>query len=196
MFIWAAILGLLWGSLLTNEVYAIENSRAIGAVPSDYEGPVFIDVYGTDVDTTPITEPTTFNITLPLHVKVWDPDGVDTVIGSYRNYTEADWNNVTMAYIGDDPDNASIHWFIANVTTWFLADALHTRAIWNMKYYAGNIHDRWAVSNVVNYTVHTAYTPTSPTYPPDDSTLLMVGGIAAMVTASVIVAIYLKRRGR
>ena len=176
----------------------LEAVTCAAAVTSDYEGPLFIEPGGPGpgvfVDYI-ITEPISVNVTLQLQARVWDPDGVDTVIGSYKNSSETHWNNVTMTHTHDDPDNVSIHCFHANAT-WWLIDPTHRTMIWDVMFYAHNTQDRWAASYVVQYSYCGLYSSTTHSNDGQDGlVLLMVGGAAAIVMTSAIVAIYLKRRG-
>ena len=60
----------------------------------DLEGPVFQFEMPEFADLVPGTG--AVNLSLNLAVSVSDPDGVDTVIGSYKNRSESTWRNVTL----------------------------------------------------------------------------------------------------
>jgi cytosine/uracil/thiamine/allantoin permease len=75
-------------------------------------------------------------------------------------------------------------------------DPTHRTMIWDVMFYAHNTRGRWAASYVTQCSYCRLYSSTTHSHDGQDGLgLLMVGGAAAIVITSAIVAIYLKRRG-
>lgn len=164
------------------------------------EGPVFVDVEGIIVDTTIRTEPTPFVFVLHLWVLVWDPNGIDTALGSYKDNSDSIWTNVTMTYVDTETINDSqyspVYYYQVNATT-FSLDPNHSGKVWNVKFYARDTIGIWAVSRTVNYSYCAWYdlrnstsTSTSEGMPVN----LLAGGVLAGAVVLVLSVAYLRRR--
>jgi len=78
-----------------------------------------------------------------LGVTVMDEDGVDTVIGSISNVTEAVWHNVTLVESSTVPDDYYGSYHVD------LPGAGHTY-VSHVKYYANDTLGNWNTSNVTH----------------------------------------------
>jgi hypothetical protein len=171
-------------------------TNMIASVGSDSEGPIFVNLSGLIADTTPRTEPVPFSFVLELSVLIWDPNGMDMAIGSYKNSTDSTWANVTMTYMGNYTLNNSeyteVYHYHANATT-FLLDPDHRLKVWNVKYYARNTLGRWNVSDTVNYSYCALYDIHSSTV--NDTALpAAVGGALAVFVVLALSVSYVRRR--
>lgn len=115
---------------------------------SDSEGPTFDPSWMPDfVDLVPDYRPA--NLTLELVVGVEDPDGVDSVIGSYRNSSRPEWTNVTMSE--DLTRSSSGVYTVAALrytTPWgsFLT-------VWQVIFYANDSLGNWNISVMKNMSI-------------------------------------------
>jgi hypothetical protein len=110
---------------------------------ADSNGPTFAVLLGnTSVTLPPGAYPR--NYTLSLQVEVTDPDGVDTVIGSYRLGSETVWHNMTLSYTPttDHPDLYSA--FVMNYTL----GPDHSSVMWYFRFYANDSLGNWSSSGV------------------------------------------------
>jgi hypothetical protein len=149
---------------------------------SDTTGPEFLDVGNRSGDYFPSTDPV--NATLDLLVLVRDPDGIDTVIGSYKNRSESIWKNVTMEVYGDLGNNTVLY---SAKPLNFTLDKEHRLEVWYVKYYANDTLGNWNVSELVSiskYLLPSRYQP--------DYSLVIVGAIGIVII--VVGVVYKKRR--
>lgn len=107
---------------------------------ADFEGPTFTFEMPNFADLVPSTG--SVNLSLDLAVTVTDPDGVDTVIGSYSNRSESIWKNVTLHqdWTSDTSDYYKGH------ACDFTIDEKHNGVIWDIKFYANDTLGNWNVS--------------------------------------------------
>jgi hypothetical protein len=113
-------------------------------IPSDDQGPEFRDIGNSFHDLLP-NETNQANVQLRLSVSLRDFDGVDTVIGSFKDINGTVWSNVTLGLYGTQNDN----WLYytgrgENVT---LGPEMRLK-VWNVKYYANDSLGNWNVSEV------------------------------------------------
>lgn len=94
------------------------------------------------MDLVPSTEPVT--LTLELRVGVTDPDGVSNVIGSYKNNSSSNWNNVSMSRdaFTSDPDD-----FVAWPLNFTIIGA-NSLVIWDIMFYANDSLNNWNTSSL------------------------------------------------
>jgi hypothetical protein len=108
--------------------------------PTESEGPTFTFEMPNFADLIPGTEPV--NLSLNLAVTVTDPDGVDTVIGSYSNRSDPIWRNVTLH---QDLISGTSGYYIGHACNFTLDDE-HSGVIWDIKFYANDTLGHWNVS--------------------------------------------------
>ena len=136
-------------------------------------------------DLVPGTEPV--NLTLELRVGVTDPDGVSSVIGSYKNNSSSEWNNITMKQDTStgDPDD-----FVAWPINYTMNEPSFV-VIWDIKFYANDSLDNWNISNVHQISIcrqGSTYTTTDFPIAP----LIMAAGLMGIIVP-LLFAIYRKR---
>jgi hypothetical protein len=149
---------------------------------SDSTGPEFLDVGNDFADYYPSTEPV--NVILRFSVLVRDPDGIDMVIGSYKNRSEPIWKNVTMG-IYSDRGNNTYRYFAEPLN--FTLDNENRGAEWDLKFYANDTLGNWNVSalgSISYWLVPFGYQP--------DYSLVIVGAIGIVII--VVGVVYKKRR--
>jgi hypothetical protein len=151
-------------------------------VLSDSTGPEFLDVGDAFADSIPSADP--LNMTLRFSVLVRDPDGIDTVIGSYKNRSESIWKNVTMD-IYSDRGNNTYRYFTEPLN--FTLDIEHTLAVWDLKFYANDTLGNWNYSELGS----TSYNMFAIEYQPDYS-IVIVGAMGIVIIVAGVV--YMKRR--
>jgi hypothetical protein len=105
------------------------------------DGPVFELWMPNFVDLVPGTG--SINLTLELAVVVTDTNGIDTVIGSYKNQSESVWKNVTLALNQSYP----IPDYYAGHARYFTLDDEHSGIVWDVKFYANDSLGNWNTSN-------------------------------------------------
>ncbi len=81
---------------------------------------------------------------LSLEVEVTDPDGVDTVIGSYRLDSETVWHNTTLSYTPTANHSDLYSAFVMNYTL----GPGHWGVKWYFKFYANDSLGNWNSSGV------------------------------------------------
>jgi len=114
---------------------------------SDSQGPSFsLGWMPGFEDLVPNTEPV--NLTLRLVVGVTDPDGVDSVIGSYKNSSQTEWTNVTMH---EDPRYSQPDVYDADVN--YTTPAGGFLYIWQYLFYANDSLGNWNKSDMRNVSV-------------------------------------------
>jgi hypothetical protein len=107
---------------------------------TESEGPTFTFEMPNFADLTPGTGPV--NLSLTLAVTVTDPDGVDTVLGSYSNRSESIWRNVTLHH---DLTSVTSDFYKGHACNFTLDDE-HSGVIWDIKFYANDTLGHWNVS--------------------------------------------------
>ena len=107
---------------------------------ADSEGPTFTFTMPNFADLIPSKEP--ISLSLELAVRVTDPDGVDTVIGSYSNRSESLWQNITLH---QDWASGKSDYYKGHACD-FTLDETHNGVIWDIKFYANDTLGNWNVS--------------------------------------------------
>ncbi len=136
------------------------------------QGPIFLSYGDSYADG---FSPETY---IPFTVTVEDPDGVETVIASYRNRTEDQWSNVTMQAI-DENSTRSRYWVY-----------LHVRVpepgayVWDIQYVANDTLGYSSVSDVIQH----SYAWNWP-----DPTPVIVLAIGVVGTLMVVLVVVMKR---
>jgi len=119
-----------------------------------------------------------------LRVTVTDEDGVDTVIGSLSNVTEAVWLNVTLVESSTLPGRYSGSYGVD------LPEAGHTY-VYHVKYYANDTLGNWNTSNVTHQ-----YLTNLDLFGFQRTLLLILGfSVGASVIAAVLIVVR-RRRNR
>ena len=136
-------------------------------------------------DLVPGTEPV--NLTLELRVGVTDPDGVSAVIGSYKNNSSSEWNNITMSRDAStsDPDD-----FVAWPINYTMNEPSFV-VIWDIKFYANDSLDNWNISSLHQISIcrqGSTYTTTDFPIAP----LIMAAGFVAIIVL-ILFVIYRRR---
>ena len=167
-------------SLTFNSTFSRKNDFAFAL--SDSTGPEFLDVGNRSGDFYPSTDPV--NATLGLSVLVRDPDGIDTVIGSYKNRSESIWKNVTMEVYSDVGNNTYLY-FAEPLN--FTLDNEHRGAEWDLKFYANDSLGNWNYSELGSI----SYWLILFGYQPDYSIAIVV---AIGIVIVVVGVVYMKRR--
>ena len=153
------------------------------------DAPVFMGVMNFYADLVPTSQPV--NCTLNTFAFVYDEDGVDTVIASYKNRSTTIWRNATMTWMRhiDEGEEAGFELYSANLTT-FTMDRNHSAVIWNIKFFANDTLGNWAESNTVNYSINYLYdwnTYTQYQFPVVETILLLTLGISGLLAMIVII---------
>jgi hypothetical protein len=136
-------------------------------------------------DLVPGTEPV--NLTLELRVGVTDPDGVSLVIGSYKNNSSSEWNNITMKR---DTSTGNPDDFVAWPLNYIMNEPSFV-VIWDIKFYANDSLDNWSISNLHQISIcrqGSTYTTTDIPMAP----LIMAAGLL-VIFVLLLFAIYRKR---
>jgi hypothetical protein len=98
-------------------------------------------------DLVPSNEPVT--LSLELRVGVIDPDGVSTVIGSYKNNSSSEWNNVSMI---QDTTTSAPDDYVAQPLNYTMNEPSFI-VIWDIKFYANDSLNNWNMSSVCQLSV-------------------------------------------
>ncbi|MHA1908714.1 MAG: hypothetical protein ACW98Y_15550 [Candidatus Thorarchaeota archaeon] len=180
-FIWAITTLLL--------VSASWNSNIIdtkGYLLSDDQGPEFKDLgnFYADFLTNDTNEA---RIHLHLFVTVRDSDGIDTVIGSYKDINGTIWRNVTLTLYGTLNDDWMYYVGDGENVTLNLEKRIK---IWNVKYYANDTLGNWNVSDVMRNSYYLMAWQEPPPNP-----LFVIGSIIGIVgICAVALLVWRKRR--
>jgi len=137
-------------------------------------------------DLVPGAEPVT--LTLELRVGVTDPDGVSTVIGSYKNNSSSTWTNVSMY---QDTTTS----FPDDYVAWplnYTVNEPHFVVIWDIEFYANDSLNTWSMSNVHRLSVCRQGSADTDT----DIQPLVIIAIATGLAAVIFPTIYLLNRRR
>ena len=144
---------------------------------SDSQGPSFnLSSMPGFMDLVPDTEPV--NLTLRLTVGVTDPDGVDSVIGSYRNSSQIEWTNVTMS---EDLSYNQSGIYIAEALN-YTTPAGGFNIVWQYVFYANDSLGNWNQSAMGNMSVARQVGPSTF----DNVTGVVVG--SALILAEIAIA--------
>ncbi len=148
-------------------------------------------------DLVPSTEPV--NLTLELRVGVTDQDGVSTVIGSYKNSSSSEWNNVSMNRdaFTSDPDD-----FVGWPLNFTMSEPSFL-VIFDIKFYANDSLNNWNVSGVHQVSICRqggTDTTSSTTGATTNSSLtdpllvpLVVASISVIIVLPVLYVMYRRR---
>ncbi len=121
-------------------------------LPCDLEGPAFQFAMPEFADLVPSTG--VMNLSLNLAVRVSDPDGVDTVIGGYKNSSESTWRNVTLHHDSD------AYW-LGHATNYTLDE--YGWVIWDIRFYANDSLGNWNASAITFFSVARSGLPANTT---------------------------------
>ena len=150
---------------------------------SDEKGPEFRDV--TDVFIDAIPESDINHFTLELYVLVFDVDGISTVIGSYREQNETEWNNSTLTL--NHVFETDWQSYIGNATDFTLSREYPTR-VWEVRYYACDSMGNWNSTDIVQY----SYNLLPPQNNPIGS-IAVYGVLFLIIMASIVGIAYWKK---
>jgi len=115
---------------------------------ADTNGPEFDVPFGNlSIDLPPESGP--MNISLKLRGEVTDPDGVDTVIGSYRLDEEIEWHNKTLSYT---PTETYPNLYSSFVMNYSLGPG-NWGVKWYFKFYANDTLGNWNSSSVYFHSI-------------------------------------------
>lgn len=156
----------------------------------DLEGPAFQFSMPENADLVPSTE--VVNLSLNLDVRVSDPDGVDIVIGGYKNRSESAWRNVTLHH---DPDAYWPDVYIGHATNFTLD--VHGGVTWDIRFYANDSLGNWNASNITFFSIWRSGLPLSTTFinGQDGADWLQPGlMVLGVVVISVISYLAVRRR--
>ncbi len=178
----------IWGVTTLLLVSVSWNPNNIGFkeyLPSDDEGPEFKDLTDHFRDLLPDSE-NSANTQLQLFAVIRDSDGIDTVIGSYKDINGTTWTNVTLtlskvfddgwrSYAGDGE----------NVT---LTPEMRLK-IWNVKYYANDSLGNWNVSDVVKSSYYLLVWQEPP-----PNLLFVIGSVVGIIGICVVALVVWRKR--
>ena len=180
----------IWGVTTLLLVSPSWNPNNIGAkeyIPSDDQGPEFKDLADHFRDLLPASEKENYaNTQLQLFVPVRNSDGIDTVIGSYKDINGTTWTNV-MLTLSAELENGwkSYAGGGENVT---LTPEMRLK-IWNVKYYANDTLGNWNVSDVVKSSYNFL-----PRQEPSISPLILIGSVIGMIGICVVALVVWRKR--
>ncbi len=106
-------------------------------------------------------------------VTVEDPDGIETVIASYRNQTEGQWSNITMQDIDENSTRSRYRAY------------LHVEVpepgvyVWDIRYVANDTLGHSSVSDIVQH----SYGWNWPDPDPTPIIVLAIGGAGTLILA-------------
>jgi len=159
-------------------------------LPCDLEGPAFQFSMPEFADLVPGTE--AVNLSLNLDVRVNDPDGVDTVIGGYKNRSESTWRNVTLHH---DPDAYWPDLYLGHATNYTLDE--HGGVIWDIRFYANDSLDNWNASDITFFSIaRSGLLPSTTAINGQDGVDWLQPGLMAMGVVVILVISYLVVRWR
>jgi len=151
----------------------------------DSEGPSFDLSWMPDfADFVPDNRP--LNLTLELVVGVEDPDGVDSVIGSYRNESQPEWTNVTMS---EDLTRGSSGVYSAAVLNYTTPSGSFS-ILWQAVFYANDSLGNWNKSVMKNMSLGRQVGPSTF----DNVTGVVVGGAIIVAEIAVAALCYVRNR--
>ncbi len=113
-------------------------------------------------------------------VTVEDPDGLETVIASYRNWTEGLWSNITMQ---DVDENSTRSRYRAYLQVEVPEPGVY---VWDIRYAANDTLGHSSVSDVVQH----SYGWNWPDPDPTPVIILAIGGVGALI---VVIGVVMKR---
>jgi hypothetical protein len=125
-------------------------------LPCDLEGPTFQFSMPEFADLVPGTG--AVNLSLNLDVRVSDPDGVDTVIGGYKNRSESIWRNVTLHH---DPDAYWPDQYSGHAINYTLDE--RGWVIWDIRFYANDSLGNWNASDITFFSIARSGLPPNTT---------------------------------
>jgi len=169
-----------------NTIHLQEKAFLLG----DLEGPVFQFEMPEFADLVPGTG--AVNLSLNLAVSVSDPDGVDTVIGGYKNRSESTWRNVTLHH---DPDAYWPDLYLGHATNYTLDE--HGWVIWDIRFYANDSLGNWNASDITFFSVARSGLPPSTSFINGlDGVDWLQPGLMVLGVVVIIVISYLAVRRR
>jgi len=117
---------------------------------------------------------------IPFTVTVEDPDGVETVIASYRNRTEDQWSNITMQ---DMDENSTRSRYAAYLHVEVPEPGVY---VWDIQYMANDTLGYSSVSDVIQH----SYAWNWPDPDPTPVIILAIGGVGTLM---VVIVVAMKR---
>jgi hypothetical protein len=151
---------------------------------SQSSGPTF-DLTGKPGFSDLVSGTEAINMTLELRVGVTDPDGVSTVIGSYKNSSETEWTNITMAR-----DESYAEDFEAEPLNYMIVGAPFL-VVWEIIFYANDTLDNWSTSELFRMSVSRQGERTYPNNTMDPNTVsLVVLFSASLFSVSIVLLFY------
>lgn len=131
---------------------AFHHRKGLGNISETYhlcsEGPEFNVINGNESGTLAPAE--SYNLTFTLITEVTDPDGVDTVIGSYNRDNKSVWQNISMYY---SPTERHPNLYKSIPLNYTLGPG-NWGVIWWFKFYANDSNGNWSSSGVWFNSIH------------------------------------------
>lgn len=159
-------------------------------LPCDLEGPAFQFSMPENADLVPGTG--AVNLSLDLAVRVSDPDGVDTVIGGYKNRSESTWRNVTLHH---GPDAYWPDEYIGHAINFTLDE--HGWVTWDIRFYANDSLGNWNASDITFFSIARSGLPPSTSFiNGQDSVDWLQPGLMVIGIVVIFVISYLAVRRR
>jgi hypothetical protein len=169
------------------------NAGAIIATSESFSDPFFLaqQSSGPSFDVTlmpgfadlvPGTEPVT--LALELRVGVTDPDGVSTVIGSYKNDSSSTWTNVSM---NRDDSTTNPDDYVAIPLNYTIVE-INFIVVWDIVFYANDSLGQWSTSDL--HQISVSRQGSNSTNNNEFQILAIVTGTIGLVTV-MILAVYL-----
>ncbi len=174
-FITATLLLAVTQLALCQNVAGGDFTQSNGSTPPQFDevGHMFADLIPSSV---PV------ELTLRLSVVVRDEDGIDTVIGSYKQDNDTIWTNITMSVYAELSEQRYL--YSARPLN-FTLDADNRHMVWDVVYYASDTLGNWNKSE--QGSISYCFFPAQ-----DDSTpIIVVIGVAivCMIVCIVVVSI-------
>ena len=162
------------------------NVRASNNISNtDSDGPTIIPEMPQYIDVVGSGEKDTY--WLVLRANVTDPDGIETVIGSYCNRSEGKWYNITMQ---PDPDHESGDIYKIVARNYTLTNR-NSGVIWDIKFYACDSLGHWSTNQTfqsVNRLWRSEPTGLEPVE-------LTIGITTALLVLAVVIIVIARRMG-
>lgn len=166
--------------LMMNSVsFASSNSMLMDDRP-----PLFYDVGNRFTDCTFNEEG--ISLQLIIGVNVFDEDGIDTVIGSYKEESATIWSNITLTY--DYSFNNGREHYTGNGPTFNLTPTSRYM-VWNAVFYANDTLGNWNKSSQGNY-IYNMFGPQTTSIPP---TVAIIGTVISLTLVIIVIAIRRKK---
>jgi len=180
---------IIWGIVTFLLVSSSWNPNSIDTnenILSNEQGPEFANLGNFYADLLP-NDTNEAHVRLNLFVTVRDSDGIDTVIGSYKDANGTIWSNVTLTLFDTLEDDWM--YYVGHGENVTLKPEIRLK-IWNVKYYANDTLGNWNVSAVMNNSYYLMLLQEPPLNP-----LILSGSIIAVVGIfTVVLLVWRKKR--